>query len=246
MGKLSGLTRRRRTPKSKPRSGQQLPAPSATLDYSTFPTAPNPAKVYRAVTRGNGGWWFATAPANPTPENSGGRFDLAGPRGTCYWADAPGAALGERFGDGMIASPGCIPRNLVTGVGILTADGPAGRFADLGGENVASVFAVTSELSSTADYPLAQSYAEAFRDAGMDGIRYRARFSGDGPPNAIAVFDDHGLREDTTRQVDTDVMDAEPVAVSMGLTVVNSASEVPPTAHIVLASLPPLRKRRGK
>ena len=246
MGELSGFTWPKRKPGAKPRSAEQLPPPSADIDYTPFPTASNPATIYRAVTRGNGAWWFASAPENPTPENAGGRFDLPRPRGTSYWGDSPDVALGERLGAGMVATPGSIPRRLITGIDIRSADGPNGKFADLGGKNVTSVFGVTGELSTTSNYPLAQAYAVALRAAGMDGIRYRARFSGDGPPNAVAVFDDNGQHEDTTRQVDPDIIQAEPIAVGMGLTVVDSASTIPPTAHHILTSLPPMRKRPTK
>ncbi|WIE81335.1 RES domain-containing protein [Curtobacterium sp. MCSS17_016] len=197
-----------------------LTDPREDLAYSGFPTREAPAKMFRAKAKANGAWYFASSPKGGV---GAGRFDLTDPRGTCYWASDAATALGERLGPDMLAAPGTIPASFLEPAEVATADGADGRFADLGNRRAVTHFAVTGELSKTDDYAQAQRYATTFDSAGLAGIFYAARYSGDQSPNAIAVFGDKG--PDTSRQVDADTIPAIDVARSMGLTIIGAPSD---------------------
>ncbi|QBJ98709.1 RES domain-containing protein [Rhodococcus sp. ABRD24] len=106
-------------------------------------------------------WWFGTG---------GGRFDLPGPHGTCYTAEAELITLLETWGGIQL-----IPRPEINKRSISTvAVSRELQVADMT-SNAAIQFGMTSEISTTIDYPLTQQWALALRDAGYDGIRYWAR-----------------------------------------------------------------------
>ncbi|MGN6634758.1 MAG: RES domain-containing protein, partial [Oryzihumus sp.] len=75
-------------PRSREVVAQQVPRtrlagfPAYRLDPRTV--------LCRAHLAANGPWWFS--------HDGGGRFDLPAPRGTCYLATDPAAAVRERLG----------------------------------------------------------------------------------------------------------------------------------------------------
>lgn len=158
--------------------------------------------------RGCGAWWFASLPDTPSSPDAtgspvggvGGRFDLPAPRGTCYWATTTETAIRELVGP-FLAQHGWVSEALIADREVATARRPAGvRMASLEDPRANRDFGVLGELEATSDYAVAQAWAAAIADGGLDGVAYRARFSGPGRPNAYAFFGDAGL--DATRPVD--------------------------------------------
>jgi RES domain len=140
-------------------------------------------------------WWF--------DNGDGGRFNLTGPRGTCYLAydlvttvREKGAhdlvemrAIMKDFAERLVVSRLYVidERNLAN-----TAAGDAAKFK------------LTREISTHADYTTTRAWAVAFDQAGMAGILYQSRFTTGATANAVAVFDTAGSHEWPT--------DPEPIA----------------------------------
>ena len=114
------------------------------------------AHSHRPRQRDGGCWFYSSVPG--TDGTVGGRFDLAHPAGSCYWASSEVAAARERLG----------------------------RLADLLASD-AVLHGVTQELSSAVSYELAQRWAAAFADASFDGVRYQPRFTTE-RAQAVACF----------------------------------------------------------
>ncbi|MFZ2529331.1 MAG: RES family NAD+ phosphorylase [Rhodococcus sp. (in: high G+C Gram-positive bacteria)] len=120
-------------------------------------------------------WWFGTSGA--------GRFDLSGPDGTCYAAESELITMLETWGGiQRIPQPEVDKRSIST-----LAAGRELWVADMT-SNAAIQFGVTSEISTTIDYPLTQQWARALRDAGFDGIRYWARHEMTHADACVALF----------------------------------------------------------
>jgi RES domain len=172
-------------------SGLSAPPPADQLnDFPAF-TLRAEATVFRVHDRERGAWWFGSA--------GYGRFDLVKPRGTCYAAETPAGAFIERFGDVAAIPAGLVAAKRLAG---LRLPRPF-RLADATAE-VALHFGVTLELSAGvrngALYGHTQPWAEAFADAGFDGIRYRCRHDPSGSETAYALFGDAGERSWTLAQ----------------------------------------------
>jgi hypothetical protein len=137
--------------------------------------------AYRSHAAQRGPWWFSN--------NGGGRFDLSGPEGTCYTAEAALITLLEAWsGIDVIARPELAGRDISR-----VAARRDLRLADAT-SNRAIQFGVTSELFTTTDYALTQHWAQALRDAGFDGIRYWARHDLRHVHACLAVFAASGDR----------------------------------------------------
>ncbi|MEU5844384.1 RES family NAD+ phosphorylase [Rhodococcus sp. NPDC047139] len=142
------------------------------------------ATAYRSHAAQRGPWWFSN--------NGGGRFDLSGPEGTCYTAEAALITLLEAW-----SGIGVIPRPELAGRDISEVSVRRDlRLADAT-SNRAIQFGVTSELFTTTDYALTQQWAQALRDAGFDGIRYWARHDLRHVHACLAVFAASGDRTGT-------------------------------------------------
>lgn len=142
-------------------------------------------ELHRAHRRDRGPWWFGS--------DGGGRFDLPAPRGTCYLATDPLAALRERLGVVLGPEPS-VPASLleqavVSRLGVPTEQ----QLADLLAR-AASDFAVTRELQSMTPYAVPQAWARAFAGASYQGVRYGPRFS-TGEVSAVALFGEAGERD---------------------------------------------------
>lgn len=132
------------------------------------------------------GCWFHSSAGT----SSDGRFDLARPQGTCYFADTALAAARERLG-----RPGdVVAHDEVEGRVVSSVSFAPGVLADLMHRDAAR-HGVTRELSTSVPYRLAQQWARTFADAGFEGIRYQPRFSSE-PALAIAVFGEAGRPAD--------------------------------------------------
>lgn len=139
-----------------------------------------------------GCWYFASVPDDPI---AGGRFDLAKPEGTCYFADTEQAAALERVGR-LTAMRKPVPRDLVEGrvvTAVPTVALPWTQVGDLLSPKAAAAYGVTNELFTVDDYPLCQRWAAQARRDGFDALLYRPRFSPDA--QALAVFGPAGPSE---------------------------------------------------
>lgn len=174
----------------------QLGPPPDLSDLAGFPIhrTASDAVLYRAHDTAREPWWFA---------RGGGRFDLRSPRGTCYLATSPAAAVRERLGPVLAARMG-LPATVLDDVvvsrlrpGRRGSPGPV-RLANLRVARVAS-FGVTRELESMTPYDVPAAWAAAFDALGLDGVRYGPRFS-PGAASAIGLFGAEG--HDRSRAVD--------------------------------------------
>ncbi|MEP6629817.1 MAG: RES domain-containing protein [Lapillicoccus sp.] len=142
-------------------------------------------RIFRAHSATFGPWWFGS--------DGGGRFDLPAPRGTCYLADAPLAALRERIGVVLGGSP-AVPASLLAGAVVSALHLPAAcRLADLQAPR-ASTFGVTRELESMVPYAVPQAWARALDTEGFGGVAYGPRFS-TGAATSYAIFGPGGAAE---------------------------------------------------
>jgi len=137
----------------------------------------------RAHAIGLGPWWFATA--QPSDRESGGRFDLDSPEGTCYVARTVETAVREKVGH-LGLSHRNLPAALLDTIAVAQL---SPRHRPDRGPNVHlfhedAVGLVTRETSTDDSYARSQEWARAFRRDGWAGIRYLPRF--DPSPNGVA------------------------------------------------------------
>jgi hypothetical protein len=123
-------------------------------------------------------WFFDVGPD--------GRFNLA-ESGTCYLAEEPIGAFVEKFGR-LLRPGGVIPESLVDTQRLSKLRPPKASIVDLTNPRVLGLIGLTAEIHTTINYDLAQGWALAFRDAGYDGIRYKARHDPRGQLTSIALF----------------------------------------------------------
>ena len=78
--------------------------PRDGVDLADFPSEESRGTTfYRAKRHDRGAWWFAST--EPDADGiDGGRFDLAVPRGTCYWADSVEVAVRERLAHHVLST----------------------------------------------------------------------------------------------------------------------------------------------
>lgn len=158
-----------------------LPPPSQLTGFPTHEVSPA-ARLFRCHGLAREPWWFAS--------DGGGRFDLAGPQGSCYVAESPVVALLESWA-GLRVIPSYLARartisELTLPVAVTVADATVNR---------AAAFGVTSELFTTADYPLSQLWAAALSAAGFAGIRYWARHDLRHDQACLALFSTAGVAD---------------------------------------------------
>ncbi|MBB1516519.1 RES family NAD+ phosphorylase [Tessaracoccus sp. MC1679] len=169
------------------------PHPSTEL-AADFPrcTGVDLSRWYRAHSDGypaepdRGCWWFASIPPGD------GRFDLAQPEGTCYFADNIEAAVRERLGEVWGTHP-ILPPVALDGTTVSSVDlRPFCEPEDIADtQSVEAAGYVTREISAGAGYGLTQRHAAAFLAAGFSAIAYAPRFT-PGAVNALALFGSEG------------------------------------------------------
>ena len=159
--------------------------PTVPVDEFPCRTVESDADLYRAHTSSYGPWWFGNV--------GDGRFDLRAPRGTCYLADTPLAAVRERLGVVLGGAP-LVPASLVAEVVVSRLRLPCRcRLADL--QSAAAMrFGVTRELETMVPYDVPQAWARAFDRAGLQGVAYGPRFS-TGPSTSYGVFGSAGAAD---------------------------------------------------
>ena len=131
--------------------------PVRTLDHGRI--------LFRVVRQGRGPWWFGNSME--------GRFDLPAPRGTCYLATDPLAALLEVLGadlEGWIIS-----REFLLDRRLRELQVPREHsMADLTSREAAG-YGITAEIGSLVPYALPQAWAARLREARCDGLIYWLR-----------------------------------------------------------------------
>jgi hypothetical protein len=161
--------------------------PPGSLDG--FPGRRHADVVHRFARRSP--WWFCTC--------GDCRFDLdpAVPHGdgTLYAGVDPLTGVLETLGP-ELAAGGVVTRSFLAARRdwVLAYDRPL-ELADLTARRAVG-FGVTNELATMTPYDVPQGWAEAFHDAGWDGIAYRARFDPAGDAPSVALFDVAGVHED--------------------------------------------------
>ncbi|WP_144759041.1 RES family NAD+ phosphorylase [Curtobacterium sp. 9128] len=167
-------------------------APADDLDLSGFPVvASRGTTFYRAKRHDRGAWWFASTPADADGA-TGGRFDLADPRGTCYWADSVEVAVRERLAHHTLRTNTVFVGRAREMVVVAARASRGRRFADVTDPDAVRA-GVGAELQTMGDYRVPQAWARAFDAAGLAGVRYSTRFTSASAPNAWAVFGDAGV-----------------------------------------------------
>jgi hypothetical protein len=158
-------------------SPRGIPAPPEEL--TELPAvALGSARLWRIHPASADPWFFDTGPHS--------RFNL-GDAGTCYLAEERLGAFVEKFGR-LLRPGGVIPESLVKSQRISGLRAPRIEVVDLTDARVLGRAGLTAEIHSTSDYSLTQSWAQALRDAGYRGIRYRARHDPRGKLTSIALF----------------------------------------------------------
>jgi len=166
--------------------------PRDDLDLSDFPAEESRGTTfYRAKRHDRGAWWFAST--EPDADGvDGGRFDLAVPRGTCYWADAVEVAVRERLAHHVLTTNTVFTARAREMVVVAARASRGRRFADV--THPAAVrWGVGAELQTMGDYRVPQAWARAFDAAGFAGVRYSTRFTSAAAANAWAVFGAAGV-----------------------------------------------------
>lgn len=159
-----------------------------------------------------------------------GRFDLAGPSGTCYLASDPVTALRERLGP-TLAGTGVVYDFDVENVVISRLRAPAGPpIADTAAASAVD-FGVTREICTTIDYCLTQMWAAELHAARFGGIRYQPRLSTSATTFSFAFFGPAGAG---SYPVDTAPTRARDVAALAGIRVL----ETPGRSEVRVVSPP--------
>lgn len=181
-----------------PPRGQSLhPLPPAdAAELARFPQRTVDGHWFRAhVDRGGpdrGCWWFSSVDPGDHPDACG-RFDLAAPEGTCYFASTEEAAARERVGtqlrgasghESVLASALTTPQGPVT---VTEAEMPPTQVANPS-VKPAQRWVNRSLAVGTGIYAVTQAWAAAFRSAGFGGIVHEPRFTGGTKVRSLAVF----------------------------------------------------------
>jgi RES domain len=158
-------------------SPRGLPAPPDVLPQ--LPSAKIGTKALWRIHAADVSPWFFDA----GPE---GRFNLVD-AGTCYLAEEPIGAFVEKFGR-LLRPGGVLPEPLVDTQRLSRLRPPKVSIVDLTNPKVLGLIGLTAEIHTTTDYGLTQAWADALRDAGYAGIRYKARHDPRGQLVSIALF----------------------------------------------------------
>jgi len=163
------------------------PPPSEAKELRAFPRRPLDSRqtLWRVSRKGHRPWWFGS-----TLES---RFDLPEPEGTCYLAADPLSAILEVVGPDRVA--GWISPSLLEDRRLHELRVPMEHtLGDLTVRQAAG-FGITLEIHSHPDYHLTQAWAKRLREAGTEGLLYRARHDPSGG-SSLALFGPSGERSD--------------------------------------------------
>jgi hypothetical protein len=153
------------------------PLRSPPGDLAGFPAYHlEPTRIlYRIHRKGRSPWWFSN--------DGAGRFDLSGDQGTCYVAERPIGAFIEVFRTGTLIPEAEVQLRLLASLRISSeatlADCTAGK---------SRRFGVTAAIHSQPEYDLTRAWAQAFADAGFDGVLYRLSHDPSTSELGVALF----------------------------------------------------------
>lgn len=166
--------------------GRATPAlrPPTAAATARVPDVSIDGQVFRAQWSHHRPWWFSTRTDNPWP----GRFDLAAPHGTCYFADDPVAAIIEKLADPAQPVP-LIPHEDLERLRVWR--GPLPSPWNVVADTTDRASRVPKELGTSVPYEVPWSWADALHDDGRSGLRYWLRFD-PGAGRGIAVFAESG------------------------------------------------------
>lgn len=159
-------------------------SPAVTLgepgDLTGFPAVQPPSSLARVCRADRPTWWFSS--------DGSGRFDLAPPEGTCYFATDEYAALREASRLGPVTPAWVADRQL-------REVGPPNPHARLAGttRQAAGDYGMTSELSTLVPYDLTRRWAAAFHAHGFEGIRHQSRHDQRARPSGVSWFGPSGV-----------------------------------------------------
>ncbi|MGB2875433.1 MAG: RES family NAD+ phosphorylase [Gaiellaceae bacterium] len=155
-------------------------------------------RFYRIYHRDRSPWWFSNAGT--------GRFDLRSEDGgTCYLAVNPVGAFIEAFRTSVPIAEIAVDSRLVATLSVprrsTVADCTVAR---------ARRFGITGAIHSQPDYELTRAWAEAFAQAGFDGVRYFLSHDPAQRELGVALFGragEHDLPVRATGQIDPVVLE---------------------------------------
>lgn len=205
---------------------RQRPAlqPPRLGDVARVPSTGRRRPLWRACARHHSQpWWFSTRTENPAP----GRFDLQSPRGTCYWALSPAAAIIEATSDPDQAVLPVVTLEALARLSVWQAVDVARARSRLADTTRPSVPTLTAEIATIVPYTLPWVWADAFDADGRHGVLYRARFAIE---ESVALFGPMGSAGDMPAADRTSTLEhiAElPPGYRVGLGAVGRLDELP-------------------
>jgi len=142
--------------------------PRAGLDLTGFPGGGQPEdSMFRAHSREFDPWFFAS--------HENGRFNLADPNGTCYFAGGLETAVREYYGE-LVVDTNALSTAAAAMLRVSVVHPPTGAvYAHVSGPGV-SHYGITSELTTMGDYAITRAWAERLKDD-ANGLRYNSRFN---------------------------------------------------------------------
>lgn len=168
-------------------------------------------------------WWYSARDATDHP----GRFDLARPHGTCYWALEPATAIIEATTDPDQVDPPVVTVAALQRLAMWAADDVPTARSRLANTTIPSVPELTGEIATIVPYDLPWAWADAFHADGRHGVLYRARL---GMGEAVALFGPHGVSDDAPtaeRTTATSHLDDLPAAFLAGVETVGPLASLP-------------------
>lgn len=189
-------------------------APAAGAVRSAFPVATVPAAtpMYRSHGAGRGAWYY--------DNGMEGRFNLHGARGTCCTASSVDTAVREKV-RGRVSRTGVVSRDLADSFVVSIVSAPTEHRCAAVNHVDAAKHGIVRELTTMPDYSVPQAWAQAFEDAGFDGVFYGSAFT-TGDPAAYALFGDAGAPDPSAGHTAVHHMSGDQACKDLGWTVANT------------------------
>lgn len=189
-------------------------APPAGADLSAFPEATLAAGVpmYRSHGTAHGAWYY--------DNGASGRFNLHGARGTCCTALSVDTAVREKV-RGRVSRKGVVSRAVADSFVVSIVSAPTEHRCATVNDVDAAKHGIVRELTTMSDYSIPQAWAQAFEDAGFDGVLYGSAFT-TGGPDAYALFGDAGEPSAHAGYTATRHLSGEDACRALGWTVANT------------------------
>ena len=191
-----------------------------------FPEAAPVDQLHR-LSEYPGSWWFAST--DGAGSDTGGRFDLPAPHGTCYLADSLAGAVVEK----LLRAPVkvVVAERLDEMFHTVVTVRRTPPVADLTARR-ATGYGLNAEIHTTLDYSRTRRWAIAFHRTGFRGLRHRLRGDVSQRSAGWALFGSAGLRHRAPNGMSTavrqlDRAEVERVLEHLGVELRPIPSEVP-------------------